>query len=176
MLRDEIKKTKQLLDLLDSIHAFEKTARQNYEAVLATGSYEDERELKKLSDARLRLDMVPSRKKMAEANLKTAIPELRQALRIASNAWGAFVQSKAREVQKKYLEAVAPFYTDNPRMAKKQLDEGHFVPLIAETLRAHVGVGYDPNATPHVELNVAECWVRSVKKKCEVWGWDYPDY
>lgn len=155
---------------LAKLDQIEDSSKAEIEAVLQDGKIEDEKEQKRLSNARLRLDLVPARRKRLAANLAKITGELRTAFRQVARAHDTQVRACREEVVDRLALALKPFFPDTPDRRLRQIAEGLNSPATdLRKLFSHTDGGQVSEA--HV-VTAVEQFIGHTQRVARKLGWE----
>src|SRR5882672_4273184 len=107
---------------LEKLATIEREANATIEKILEDGRVDEVKEQQALASSRLRLDLVPARRKKLLQSQPKAIAEMRAELRARRDQWNRFVRECTDGVRAEVVAANAPFFPDKQRELKKLIE------------------------------------------------------
>lgn len=173
-LKPLIKELAAQLEERRKIDLIEKSSKSTIESILNDGNIEEPAAMRKLGDARLRLDLVPVRRRRVDSAIAKLMDSLKDAAQVASNAWAKFVQEKINAKMDELRIALEPFYPGEKRHLRSDMEKLH-VPAIEEIRRAFHYNGFDENADAEFYVREGETLLKKITSACRSFGWQEPD-
>jgi hypothetical protein len=96
---------------------------------------DDSRIQRKIGDARLKMDLVASRRKFVERSLKSAFGALFVAYQEKQSEWNRLIEARRESIWQRILEANRPFFPDAERLLTRTLEPLYW-PVLNDNNRA----------------------------------------
>lgn len=155
---------------LQKLDRIEREAKAVVEKVLEDGNLEDIREQQELSTARLRLDLVPSRRRKLLQSQPKVLTELRSEVSARRRDYNRLVREQADAVREQVLSALAPFYPGARRMLLKDTKDMS-IPALAEVLGCAASTPFYPSDAPAAAaISEARNFIEKAKRSSRLIG------
>jgi hypothetical protein len=141
---------------LAKLDVIERDATAVIEQVLEDGAIENLAEQQKLSNARLRLDLVPSRRKKLLAEQPRIIREMCAEAEVCQRTWNDAVRSHCDQLRAQAAEALKPFFPGAER-ALKDVMKTLWLPVVH---KAQKWQWYDAGLPADAPASARIDWVR----------------
>ncbi|HRT57629.1 MAG TPA: hypothetical protein P5038_13465 [Candidatus Paceibacterota bacterium] len=126
-----LKKHSEVQAELERIEFHDREAKALVEKIMADGVVED-KELRQLGDAQLKLQLTEPRKKKCASLLAQLEKEIQVALRVAASAWNRRVKAARVAMEDRIVAVNLPFFDGNEKRARRWLiREGYGPPFDA---------------------------------------------
>jgi hypothetical protein len=121
-LKKLLKPAHDVADELRRLDLMERDAKQVLKEVGKTGDIESPAIQRKVSDARIRLDLIASRRPILEAQQGETEETMRAASRVESARWNRVVAAARAELAEAQIQAALPFWEGNERACRRYYD------------------------------------------------------
>jgi hypothetical protein len=135
-LKSTARELRTILDEISILDTKDREAKKALREVAKTGNLDDPKVQRIVSNARITLDLVASRRNYVESATSETAATLIRELRAVDKLWTKAVQARIDQLEARIREANAPFFDGDTRLMLSTLEAVSF-PALISARRAH---------------------------------------